>query len=691
MSPKWLIAFASLAAATVLAPSSGSTPLETRLLFASNRTGVWQIYSVRRSGGGLVQLTFGAVGSRAPRPSPDGRRVLFARGADLWIMRANGLGARRLLRTVGSNVTQWAPDSRRFALGNVIVDATTARTRRLNVAGVPIGWSRDARTVFLSQAPICGASCGVVSADVRGGAARQIVAPAAAPQLSRDGRWIAFFRPDGALWRATAAGAVDRLPLATAATAPLHWSPNGSRIAFGHPLTRDAFNVIVGGVDVVDVARRQTQRLVDDPYLQREPRNSAAEWPAPAWTPTGDGIAYVVNAGIRLRRRDGTIATVFASRAEGADVADLSWTRSPAITSGRSAQRVQPLYETDPTEVRFRGAPVDAIAADGDRVAFVQCNNLGAWRPGSAPEWTGPSSCPHVASLWTLGSVAFSAQGIAAVGWTGGGNTQQFQLGVARSGSPISESVAHGVVCCTGTQRRGAELGALLGAGTLLAFSRWTVSCPSFTDPACAVSAGAQGVWRVREPSWPGTCPAGVPPLTRPGPCVELASSRGPLAPLAIDAEHVVLVREGGAVVVVDGEGTTVQTLGFAPGEVTAAAIDGDDLVVAVPGLLLEYSVGSGTLRRSLPLPTVSSGGFCASPVSFQCAPPQLRLEALRNRRVAFLADGQLHLLSLDDGRDAVVGPATAAQFGDGGLFYAFSGAAPWPGRIRFVPFDRLP
>ena len=35
---------------------------------------------------------------------------------------------------------------------------------------------------------------------------------------------------------------------------------------------------------------------------------------------------------------------------------------------------------------------------------------------------------------------------------------------------------------------------------------------------------------------------------------------------------------------------------------------------------------------------------------------------------------------------DRVIGPATAAQLEDSGLFYAFRVEGDWPGRIRFVP-----
>jgi hypothetical protein len=50
-----------------------------------------------------------------------------------------------------------------------------------------------------------------------------------------------------------------------------------------------------------------------------------------------------------------------------------------------------------------------------------------------------------------------------------------------------------------------------------------------------------------------------------------------------------------------------------------------------------------------------------------------------------------VHLLRLRDGADATIPGATAAELTDAGLFYAYTGEEPWPGRIRFVPFAELP
>jgi hypothetical protein len=46
--------------------------------------------------------------------------------------------------------------------------------------------------------------------------------------------------------------------------------------------------------------------------------------------------------------------------------------------------------------------------------------------------------------------------------------------------------------------------------------------------------------------------------------------------------------------------------------------------------------------------------------------------------------------LDLRTGADRLVAAGTSARLTTAGLFYAYTGAPPWPGRIRFVPFEQL-
>src|SRR5919204_6540249 len=120
------------APATPAPPDPVSPP--SRIVFASARTGVAQLYSVEPSGGGLAQLTFGAGNWGFPVPSPDGRFVAAFRGPELWLqytgaltqaprpelwlMRADGSGAR--LVSPNAAGAYWSGDSRRLVFASAV-------------------------------------------------------------------------------------------------------------------------------------------------------------------------------------------------------------------------------------------------------------------------------------------------------------------------------------------------------------------------------------------------------------------------------------------------------------------------------------------------------------------------------------------------------------------------------------------
>ena len=59
--------------------------------------------------------------------------------------------------------------------------------------------------------------------------------------------------------------------------------------------------------------------------------------------------------------------------------------------------------------------------------------------------------------------------------------------------------------------------------------------------------------------------------------------------------------------------------------------------------------------------------------------------------RAAYLLAGKLYLVRLTAGATTELAEATHARLTAAGLFYSYVGAAPWPGRIRFVPLAALP
>ena len=197
-------------------------------------------------GASLRQL---AVDSHTPEWSPDGKRIAFVKNyaddEEIWTMKPDGSGARRLAR---GGHPAWSPDGR-----------TIAFTRYL--AGVSVG------EIF------------VMNSD--GSGQRRLMAAkngSQAPAWSPDGRRIAFLgyssdglyvvRVDGRGLRRLAGGVSSK------DSAVPRWSPNGSQVLFergrgGEPDAAYVVNAAGGGL-----------------------RRIAMNTDYPDWSPDGRSVAF---------------------------------------------------------------------------------------------------------------------------------------------------------------------------------------------------------------------------------------------------------------------------------------------------------------------------------------------------------------------------------------------------------------
>jgi hypothetical protein len=328
-----------------------------------------------------------------------------------------------------------------------------------------------------------------------------------------------------------------------------------------------------------------------------------------------------------------------------------AWTTAPAGVRYRPPQ---------PVDGVFAGGPVQELAADGGRVAFIACGGVSAWTPSTgavvaverAPDCRASFSRGHAYSLGLAGDRLVWLD----KGW---GLSFQWSAREATLGaSPIDIGSGYGDLGGPPTS----GLGTSVGAGSLLVISGWTLR---YANGAMVVD--NQTIERVDA----GGCP-----------CLPLSSSPGPYTPLDIDAGRIVVSGEN-ETRILGADGTILLSL---PVPTLAAQLSGTALVLAAGGQLRVYDADSGGLLAAWPLPAQPAGHDCDSYGDPSCREQaRLVLSDVAHGLAAYVLDGQVHLLRLADGADRLVGPGTLARFMDAGLVYA-DGA-----RIHLIPYDQLP
>ena len=279
----------------MVASDSIAQEFEPRIVFASNRDGDSDIYSMDINGDNIVQLTDHPGSDEYPACSPDGRRIAFKsiRGVapELYVMDSNGNNAFRLTHdSFRKNRPSWSPDGERIAFSSFRLRAANWEIYAIDADGEnEINLTKHKEPDVLPSWSPDGSKIAFVSM-FDGGAfgSRHIFV------MNADGK--------GRLNLTGDTGLVDSFDPA--------WSPDGRKIAF-----RSLFNLVSFEIYVMTAEGKELERLTEE-------SNSSM----PAFSPDGRKIAFVST-------RDGD-TNIYLMDANGMNVVKL--TKSPPGTANTS-------------------------------------------------------------------------------------------------------------------------------------------------------------------------------------------------------------------------------------------------------------------------------------------------------------------------------------------------------------------
>jgi Tol biopolymer transport system component len=273
------------------------------IAFTSHAVDLLAVFVVRPDGTGLRNLTPDGAAEWDPVWSPDGRRVLFSKKEDLYVMNADGSGRAKLVDgDDGIGQKRWSPDGRMIAYtrhwSELPPDANTKDlfsdlwvmradgSGKLKLVGPyfedNFSWSPDSRKIAYQQVQI-----NIINSDGSGGyTLTNQEFGAFAPAWSPDGSRIAFTSRVGELLPDRAAdvhmflispdgsGLVDLTQMGSDGT-PV-WSSDGSRIVFA------TFGEGRSNIAVMNRDGSGRTNLTSSGYDG-----------SPSWSPDGSRIVYL--------------------------------------------------------------------------------------------------------------------------------------------------------------------------------------------------------------------------------------------------------------------------------------------------------------------------------------------------------------------------------------------------------------
>ena len=633
---------------------------------------------------GRVDPFGSTLGYGEPLVSPDGRKVLLARGG--LTIATLATGASKRIGPGEESSAAWSPDSKGLAFsggeseGLYVVDVRSGRKRTLlhtSQTWMP-AWSPDGEWIAFARQIGYGPTQVYVSHPDGSGLRQVSDYDPGRLAWSRDGR-LAFIgaRGSGELAHLVVVDVRARqvnILQSGLGGGTVAWSPDGRRIAYAATTGRSDASAIY----TVDTNGRDRRRLTPSrpPYYDE----------SPVWSPDGKSLLFVrapVGGGaeravreVWTMRSDGSHQRPLTKAyPDGGDNLEPAWVRGAVHAA--PAPRSQEVRRGKAVVLHVPFA-VDGISAEGAHAAiapvayqmqreFKPTPPILVWGPGQGePTRLVASACGGVQQLVLARSrLAFDCNQtffdhIAQSLWV-------FDL---RTRLPREVFYGHGGV--SASDRRGIYLDHIVGGGGLLAFG-------SERSDAHGI-ARRRALWRIdrfdsialRSGSDTGdVVAAGGGRLA-----VELANRR------------VALLRTDGALVRVLrlARHRSVLAVPFGVDPKPPFLLAGRDLLLLEHGTLQAYDTATGKMRWE------------------RRVPPGAQLEGTDGRLVIYTAGSSIHLLS--HGRERVMRtgarrlrrlrydvqrPVHAALTADG-LYYCFNVAdRRYPGRVVFVPRGALP
>jgi Tol biopolymer transport system component len=279
---------------------------------ASDRDKNEQIYLVNANGSGLRRLVEDEGRSWSPAWSPDGHKIAYAHDKDgnwdIYVMDVSKGDVSRLTSDPGMDDTPaWSPDGSKIAFMSsrngtfqlYSMDADGTNQQRLidskEHAGLP-SWSPDGRKIAFIKALSKGEAVCILYVDSGSQSCplTEVYNVYHVLAWSRDGTKLAFSKGDGVYVSDVEDGSTKRL--AWTAWNPA-WSPTGEQIAYIN--SPDTAGDVVEGHPLNDLfvmnSDGTNQKAVG--HLN----SNWLVWDGPAWSPDGSKIAFVVHEGIDKR------------------------------------------------------------------------------------------------------------------------------------------------------------------------------------------------------------------------------------------------------------------------------------------------------------------------------------------------------------------------------------------------------